>query len=113
MDLVIIKVQYLEFTAFSGSMFCSGEELLNWLSKSARLGGGFKYGTVFMEDFNKVKFITFQIYPELPRFITFHSCISIIDVLLHIVLRKTILVFFEVDVLMILIGTWAFDNVFL
>ena len=41
---------YLEFTTFSGSMFCSGEELLNWLNKSAKLRGGFKTTELFLLD---------------------------------------------------------------
>ena len=41
-DLIWSIWKYLEFTRFSGSMFCLVEELLNWLNKSAKLGGGFK-----------------------------------------------------------------------
>ena len=39
--------KYLEFTTFLGSVFCSGEESLNRLNKSSKLGGGFKRTELF------------------------------------------------------------------
>ena len=38
----------IEFTTFSGSMFCSEEELLNWLNKRTELGGAFKSKELFL-----------------------------------------------------------------
>ena len=40
--------KYVEFTTFSGSICCFGEELLNLLNRSAKLGGGFKRPKLFL-----------------------------------------------------------------
>ena len=38
----------IKFTTFLGSMFCSEEELLNWLNKRTKLGGAFKSTELFL-----------------------------------------------------------------
>lgn len=49
----------IEFTTFSGWMFCFDEELLNWLNKSTKLGGVSKSTEVsLLETFN-VTFIKY------------------------------------------------------
>ena len=38
-------------------MFCSGEELLNWLNKSAKLGGAFKRTELFLLEISMQFFL--------------------------------------------------------
>ena len=38
-------------------MFCSGKELLNWLNKSAKLGGAFKRTEVFLLEISMQFFL--------------------------------------------------------
>ena len=46
MDLANIKVSSIH--NISGSSCCSGEELLKWLNKRAKLGSGFKRTELFL-----------------------------------------------------------------
>ena len=45
---ILSRSKYLEFTTFYGSTFWSGEVLLNWSNKRARLGGGVKSIELFL-----------------------------------------------------------------
>ena len=47
-DCISLISKYLEFRIFSASTSCSGEEILNWLNKRARLGGGVKWIELFL-----------------------------------------------------------------
>ena len=48
----------LEFITFAESIFCSGEELLNWLNKSAKSGGGFNRTELFLLEFSVSFFLS-------------------------------------------------------
>ena len=56
--------KYQESTTFSGSTFCSGKVLLNWLNKRERLGGGVKWIEIFfLETFSD----TFPLYNKVDK----------------------------------------------
>ena len=72
--------KYLEFTTFSGSTFCSGEVLLNWLIKRARFGGGVKrMELLFLETFSD----TLLLYNEISHWIASSLSLTLFSRVLH------------------------------